>query len=675
MSQFFGQRRLAAALNFSRGEGWLVSLTLGLVVLAWTLDSALNPAITSTDLNMSATIVAKDQDASLYPRDNLFSDEALVRFYTPLYREIIARTWQLGGTFEAGLIWLVPPVLSLYLIAMFVLLRYVTGQSWIALALTVASAHYHDTMGAGVWGVGGSAELMPRALFMPVIPLLALIFLERLGERPDWLGGVGLGLILGLATNLHPVSGFHGLVLLLASLLLLHGRRWPDWLTAGGLGLMAIIGAWPVTANYLQNSGQAVAGTVDFASFSRIVAERYSLYFFPATFRWPLFNLELGRPLLDGLAWFYLVVAVWSLAVYLWGRQRWPALERWTLLLGGLISLAYAHMIVLFDTTFLFAVVAWYVIDCFRRGVFPRLSQWLLALTGLIVLYAFAGYYFLSLLWQNFALWPLTSLLIEYARAGRYVYLPLYLLAGQAGLALVQLVAERWPQRLPLARETTGPVVLVALPLGLGPGVGRAFAANLGALLLAVVGLLLLAGLLVGSFGRLPRSGALAATVLTMLLLLFGPLAPWAAKFLPVPAHNLLQPANWASQPVAPPADSALYAWTRQNTAADALFYGCFGSTTMTYFRRHTQRSITHNWKDLAYNVHNRATLLPAYAHYRELETSCQDFTRLLETGRAVAADYLLVARAEAENFIHEACFSNERYAVFALKANGCRQE
>ncbi|HEX9924079.1 MAG TPA: hypothetical protein VGD99_15595, partial [Anaerolineae bacterium] len=94
---------------------WFV---LGVVVLAWTLESVLNPVIESTDLSIVGTMVAKDMDATLYPRDNLFANEELYRFYTPLYRQLIMQLWQIGGSFEAALAWLVPIVLSLYLAGM-----------------------------------------------------------------------------------------------------------------------------------------------------------------------------------------------------------------------------------------------------------------------------------------------------------------------------------------------------------------------------------------------------------------------------------------------------------------------------------------------------------------------------------------------------------------------------
>ena len=68
----------------------------------------------------------------------------------------------------------------------------------------------------------------------------------------------------------------------------------------------------------------------------------------------------------------------------------------------------------------------------------------LIVLTGLVVLYAFVGYYFLTLFWQTFEIWALTSLLIEYARAARFIYLPIYLLAGLAGATWLKMLPDRF---------------------------------------------------------------------------------------------------------------------------------------------------------------------------------------------------------------------------------------
>lgn len=607
-------KKLSPAVAWPRLERAVFVAVLVMVLAAWTLESLLVPAVTSTDLHIVATMVTKDRDPGLYRRDNLFASDELYRLYTPFYRWLVDRVWRLAGTFEGGLVWLVPPVMAAYLGAMFALVRRVTGSGWAALAVAVLSAHYHDTMGAGVWGVGQASGMMPRVLFMPLIPLLTLFFLKLL-ENPTWPRAAGLGLALGLAANIHPVSGLHFLALLLAWLVVSHGRTFRGWLAAAVMGLLAVIGALPVAWNYVANTNAAVDPDLKFETFSRIVAERYPVYFFPGTFRWPLLNLELSRPVLDGLAWLCLALALAALGVSLWAGRR-PNLARWTWLVAGLAGLAYGHLMALFNSPLLFGIVAVYLVARFRQGPYTRLEQGLITLTGLVALYAFAGYYLLSYAWQTFELWGLTSLLIEYARAARFVYLPVYVLAGLAGAALLRYARQRWSLDGPAWSSRAALLVLVGLPL-----------------------------------------------------VLFGPLA---GDYLPLPARNLLDASGWQAQPAAPPVDQELYDWVRQNTARDTLFYGCFGSQTMTYFRHKAQRSISHNWKDLAYNVYNRATLLPAYRHFRSLEASCQSFAGVLDAAQRLQADYIMVPQGQAAEFLQEACFVNEKYAVFSRDPAAC---
>jgi hypothetical protein len=155
-------------------------------------------------------------------------------------------------------------------------------------------------------------------------------------------------------------------------------------------------------------------------------------------------------------------------------------------------------------------------------------------------------------------------------------------------------------------------------------------------------------------------------------LFLFGPPASLGAGYFPVPTVNLLQADQLTPQPLYNPLDAELYDWVRLNTGPATLFYGCFGPVTMTHFRFRTQRSISHNWKDLTFNLHNRATLVPAYERFRQLEAGCNTPESIISTASSIKADYLLISYEKAATFLSEACFVNKRYAVFALKQNGC---
>jgi hypothetical protein len=92
----------------------------------------------------------------------------------------------------------------------------------------------------------------------------------------------------------------------------------------------------------------------------------------------------------------------------------------------------------------------------------------------------------------------------------------------------------------------------------------------------------------------------------------------------------------------------------------------------MTHFRFRAQRSISHNWKDLTFNLHNRVTLVPAYQRFRKLEAACKSFDGIITQAQALKADYILVSSEKAATFLSKACFANSKYAIFTLSLNDC---
>jgi hypothetical protein len=593
----------------------IVACILSLIILAWTLDGILDRG-TSNDIQLTLTMILKDRDSTLYAHDSLYATNELYQLYTPSYRWIADQVWQIYGSFEAGSIRLVPLIMGVYLVGMFILLHQVTGNPWISLGLTVASAHFHRTVGSSGWGLAGPASMGSRTLFIVMVPFVALLYLSILKE-PGWRKDIGLGLVIGLLTNIHPVSGFHLLVLFLICLILVRGNTYRGWQTLITMGITAVIGAWPVISNFTQTTNQAVDDGITFTTFSAIVGQRYPLFFYPASFQRPLLDLELTRPTLDILVWFYVGVSVLFLLTYFYGTVRHPRLIKWCWLLGGLVTIFYAYMITLFHTPFIFIIVGLYIIYRFWQKHYSKLDRWLITLTGVIVFYAFVGYYLLTLIWQQFEVWALTSLLIEYARAGRFVYLPIYLLAGLAGVTVVKEL---------LGNKTLPYPIAVAY-----------------------------------------------LSLIAFALTLFGPLASSLGVYLPVPTRNIWQPGVLVAKPTFAEVDVELYDWVLQNTPPDSLFLSCFDKTIITQFLYKSRRSVTHNWKDLAYNIHNKFDVEAAYNRYLEFEEAChKNYVDLLEVAKSSGADYILFPSEDAFHFLSLACFSNKQYAVFSIDPNNC---
>ncbi len=690
--------------SLSLYEKIMTFTVLALVVITWTLDSALHPRIENSDLNNVAVMVAKDMDPTLFSTDFTFSEQSFYQAYTPVYRWLVAYLWQWNGNFELGLVWLVPGVLAVYLAGTFILLYQVTNNTWLALGLTVASAHYHDMMGAEVWGVGGNQQIQARALFMAVTPYLALWFLSTV-QNLSVIKVALLGLFVGLAANLHPGSGMHLSVLLAGTLILVYGFRRQSvriWSMIPLMAVTTLVGAWPMITNFTGNTGSPATRAVSFTIFRQAVSERYPLFFYPPTFKWHSFIIT--RPALDILVWVYLSIALLGFGLYLWycwqARQttKW---QRWAWLAGGLITVGYAYMVALFEMSFLFGFVALYVIYRFARPRFQFLDWLMISMMAIVVLQSFVGYYLMTLVWEIFELQWLTPLLIEQFRAARFVYLPVYILAGLASVALVtelgilrlsgnrRLPGNRTKQMPKNSRHTlTTPnkeldpalSVLVGIFLSLLPGLsnmpGWLYFLAVGVLFVVILGLLWRYTLLPAPANTKHLQALFLTALLVLVGILFGPLAPLFAPVSPVPTVNLLHPTNRVPAPPWLESDEQFYQWARENTDADALFFWCdFGPSTTLRFRREAQRGITHNWKDLGWAAYNGTTLAPLLERYRKMEHACRNTDQALAVAYETGADYIFVPTSKAIELQAASCFVNDRYIVFGLGASACTQD
>lgn len=685
----------------SRNEKIIVLIVLVMVITAWTLDSILHPRIENSDLNNVAVMVAKDINPALFPTDFTFSEQSFYQAYTPVYRWIVKYLWQWTGNFEAGLVWLVPVVLGIFLVGMFMLLYSITGNTWLALGLTVASAHYHNVMGAEVWGIGGIQQIQARALFMAILPYVTLWFLFTV-QHVSVIKVALLGFFVGLMANLHPGSGMHLSILLAGALILMYGFRRESiriWSMIPLMAFTTLLGAGPIIANFTGNLGREVTEQIPFTLFSQAVGERYPLYFYPQVFKW--YQFEITRPFLDALVWLYIGLAAVGFALYVWScrQQRltqsvWP---RWAWLIGGLTTVGYTYMVALFEMDLLFLLVGLYIVYRFIVPYFKFLDWLMAGMMVIVILQSFVGYYLMTLAWDLFELQRITPVLIEQFRAARFVYLPIYILASLASVALVtelgiltnrMLAESRHALTLP-SPMALDPVlsVLVGLVLSLLPGLsnnspGWIYFLTIGALLAVILGIVSRFFTSAFSSGQLqynPVFGRLTFAYLGLLLIIggaiFGPLASLLAPVSPVPVVNLLNPTNRDPEPPWLESDSQLYQWARKNTNGDALFFWCgFGPSTTLRFRREAQRGITHNWKDLGWATYNGTTLVPLLDRYRKLERACHSMDQTLVAAYDVGADYIFMPTSKGIQLQAASCFVNERYIVFGLGVNACAQ-
>lgn len=667
------QPQTSTAPHLTLQQGLVVAVILLLVMVAWLVDSIRKMDALNNDFHVVATMVAKDLNPTLYLRDVNYATDQLYRFYTPTYRTLLGWLWQTSGTFEWGLIWLMPLVLGGYLIGMLWLSFRVTKDIWIALGVTVASAAYYETMGQEIWGSGSSTLMLARTLFTATVPFLTLLILQCCQQQPSWRQMLGLGAALGLTANLHPPSGLHLTIAAASLLILLHGWReqWLRfWLKLLAMSLASLVGVWPTLLNYVRGTGRTDLGTVEFETLYTIVSEWYDLPFRPDKINLPALDISLTATQLEPLVWLGYGAVLLGLGSYFWTMPRTITEQRWLWLIGGLLTVVYALIVALFNHLVFFSLVALYVIYRFVLLQTTKLDGILMGWLAIIVAQSFLGYYLIVHVWEYTELVSLTTLVGEQPRAARFVYLPLYLLVGLAGVAAV----NRLTQTVPQYRQATA--VVIAFLIALTPGISTLMLQRLDlgrqALLLLIGAALLVWSIVRYSPPILTRWYPLVA-VIGIAVTLFGPPASWLSPYLHLPAVNLLDPVARAADLRYQPHDQQLYDWAKNHTQPQEIFFWChFGPTTTLHFRLKAERGLTHNWRDLNQRTYNPGTLVEHHARYRQFEAACQNPFTTVAAAQEAQADFILVSSDKTAEFTAESCFFNERYAVFPVHPKNC---
>lgn len=187
----------------------VILVAASLIAAIWLLNAfILRPGIENIgkmhDYVNIQLYIEKDNNPDLYPSDYIYADKDCTNHYTPSYRLLLSALIYVTGNFGNALIVLVPLLSFVYTVAMTLFLRQFTSSLPIAIFIAAISSIPHFSPGYTFWGIGGIYSVMPRSVFTSVAPLLLLVHLHCSGN----VRGSALSLLfVGLATNLHPVSG------------------------------------------------------------------------------------------------------------------------------------------------------------------------------------------------------------------------------------------------------------------------------------------------------------------------------------------------------------------------------------------------------------------------------------------------------------------------------------
>jgi tetratricopeptide (TPR) repeat protein len=655
----------------------------------------------STDQLNIGVMVLKRSRLELFARDYAFGDTSLFRFYTPFWLWLVEQVMGFTGDYAVSLLVLMPVIMLVYLVGMFILVYYVTKSAWIGALVSLVSSLQWVGFPADIWGVAGLKTVMtPRGLFCMLVPGLFLLMLRWFRQNDRWWQLPLLAFLGGLGANLHPPSGMVFTQLLLSMILLTRSINKKTLVNVLWSALSAVVGAMPMLLNFVGNTGEEL-GAVSFDIFRQVMHERLGTMFpfSPPDF----FGLSLNACGQEIIVWTYLGgMLLWGCLhlLYQWGRFRaLPSKAFYGLLFVLQVPLAY--LLTGFEATALMILVISYGVYRVFCSELDELDRWLLYLVMLTCSYSFVASYVLELVWNNFELWSLTSLVGTQSRAARFIYLPLFLYVARfmeialrpgrwkgyflivAAACLIAaaspsdlfwslmlaLLVFAWSETKLLRSHSWVESILEAATLGVTLKAVLALVGVEGsgwlALYLAVGYGILALGLRCPAFRPSLLIGAFSLVLVVVIVASIG------VYHLPIlsPLKSLaLTPSQLWSQnsPEALRRFSLehrerleLYDWARVHTAIDSLFYH-----SSLEFRFMAQRSLTHCWKDLATVYYHGGRMVEFYNRYNELERARGDVNSLLTKAVEYEVDYIVTIPSQVQ-LILPAVFSNNTFVVY----------
>ncbi len=603
-----------------------------LLALGYTWHSAVTPYEMGHDQTYVGTMLAKDRDPTLFPRDYAFHDDTLYRGYIPLLRWLLQHLITLTGSFDAALLVLVPPAVFLFTLGTGLLLWEWSGSLGVALVLTLLAVPYRPAPSGEIWGAGGVEFMLARTLATSVAPFLVLLYFRFLGH-PDRRRAISLGVGTGLLAFLHPPTALFLGELFAGLFLLSHIRERRQWLfLALMLGSYALAAVVPMTL--MERQAPTPAAALDFAGIRQVVQSYLKI---PTT--WGSFPgdaterrvwLFLGAILVLGLNYLLRPNARERAAQQAWGWGCLVILYLCWRLAGKGAGFSWLYL-----------VAAGYVIWRWRQGDVATKDWWLLGMGFVVLAISLLPYYFLTLLWLRLdSLW-LTSLVIEHYRAVRLIHPFFYLFSARAAACLLPPLAQ-WLNTSP--RVAVGYYAVLAFTM-----MSRVLFG------LAAVGLICREAWRAWPSRRRLLQGILAGIILLAVL----GLALWPGLRQGL-ALTLGRDLGLHRAPVDIQPDNELFHWARTQTPPDALF---FHSSPLFRFR--AQRSITHALGDLI--NHREARYLEIFRRYHRLEQALADPETLLPQAQKLQADYVVVAKNRPLRLPLPVVFENDRYLVYRL--------
>jgi len=286
-------------------------------------------ALSGDQVNILTICVKKDHP-ELLQGDLIAGDPRSTAYYTPLFVGLVRLLSLPGHDYLRGLNLLLAITSLAYMTGWYLLFESWTG-AWLGGVLSFLARGILWPPGNELWGVAGLWTMVPRTLFLALLPWLLWLWIRH---RESWRGWLTTALVAGLLVNVHPLSGACVVAALLA------GEGVWTLCTGGGSGRAAarsaagaavtLAGMGPYLWTYLSGLGDATA--VDSAALRQALSMRM-----PGFLLDPLIYLKMWlRP-----KWLALVLGPWLGCALLW-----PHLRRYRGMLAALAAFTAACIVV-----------------------------------------------------------------------------------------------------------------------------------------------------------------------------------------------------------------------------------------------------------------------------------------------------------------------------------------
>lgn len=213
-----------------------------------------NVADISSDLANIIPICKKLDNALLYKNDLYLNDINNVKYYTPFYVEtlrFIAKCTQYDYVLALNILGFITHLF--YGILWFLLFFSLKKDFWLAFVFSIFFRGIIWPPGMELLGISDSWTIMPRTLFIALIPIPYLIFVHFKGNL-QYLAALALGILV----NFHPISGVGSVIVytcLLVTYYHFENKLFSKQLLIKGLlfFVLILLGMLPYLWSYLSN--------------------------------------------------------------------------------------------------------------------------------------------------------------------------------------------------------------------------------------------------------------------------------------------------------------------------------------------------------------------------------------------------------------------------------------